>query len=255
MNADLCKHERFHFGSGGYYIFCSGCNFTWVASAAEKGRDDALDQDRGSKMGHTNEGLVREPLLQLVREQKNRQAELYHKVVLKREEFEKLSEGLTLENKSMMDCGQPECNRELLPPGCLTHLNAQVGQLQEELTAAWGLLQLTAAEIIVLAGALSAEGQANLGADAVRLLRKFDKALLMLPQSRQSRLERAKVEAALIHGIALGHAILDPASKCSDCLQARRVFLELSKEWKHGPVFQMRQKIEALTTKETAPDA
>lgn len=257
-NSVTCQHERFHFGSGGYYIFCSRCSLTWVANAAEKGRDDELDLDRGSKMGHTNEGLVRESLLQLVREQKNRQAELHHKVVLKREEFEKLAEALTLENKSMMDCGQDKCNRELLPPGCLTHLNTEVTQLQATIAqqdgafmAMRGLLEVTQAEIAALAGALSEEGQANLGADAVKLLRKFTKTLGIDPTTPT----RSEVEDALVHSVALGHAILDPETKCPDCIHTREVFMALSKEWKHGQVLLVRKQIGELKIADMKEDA
>jgi hypothetical protein len=31
LNADDCKHQWLHFGSGGFYVFCKMCNCKWVA--------------------------------------------------------------------------------------------------------------------------------------------------------------------------------------------------------------------------------
>ena len=48
-NQPQCSHTTLHFGSGGYYIFCSAptCGKAWVA--IKMGNDGDLDPERGSE--------------------------------------------------------------------------------------------------------------------------------------------------------------------------------------------------------------
>lgn len=55
---DNCTHDRLHFGSGAYYIFCVDCDEHWVRHVwgrSEYGRDAAGNQI-GAEPG--NSGMV-----------------------------------------------------------------------------------------------------------------------------------------------------------------------------------------------------
>jgi hypothetical protein len=44
-----CKHPTLTFGSGGYYVFCRQCGFTWVAKRSDGPEPNTLvDRDAGS---------------------------------------------------------------------------------------------------------------------------------------------------------------------------------------------------------------